>query len=115
MYLRPEELAALLRTMAEHFDRVRILMDCYSSFAAKMSRYKNPINDVGVTEVYGLDSAADLAAESGIAFRKEHDMTPTTLIRELDAMERIVFSNLYGGKMSRSLYRMYEFESEKGA
>ena len=30
-------------------------MDCYTGFAARASKYKNPINDVGVSVVYGID------------------------------------------------------------
>lgn len=111
MYLRPEELAALLRKLKAHFSKLYLLMDCYSSFAAKASRYKNPINEVGVTEVYGMDRPEALAAETGLRYVKQHDMTPAALIRELPAGERIVFSNLYGGKTARSLYRLYEFEA----
>ena len=55
MYMQPQELASLCRMISERFEQVALLMDCYSTFAAKASRYKNPINDVGVTEVYGLD------------------------------------------------------------
>lgn len=111
MYLRPEELAALLRNMKEHFSDLYLLMDCYSSFAAKASRYKNPINEVGVTKVFGMDTPEALAAETGLRYVKQHDMTPTNLIRELSAGERIVFSKLYGGKTARSLYRLYEFNA----
>lgn len=110
MYLQPRELEELLKALKSHFGRVRLLMDCYSTFAAKASKYKNPINDVGVTRVYGLDDPAALAEETGLKYVKEHDMMPTTLIARLNSLERIVFSNLYAGKTARKLYRMYEFE-----
>lgn len=109
MYLRPEELLILLKTLKDRFSQVHLLMDCYSSFAAKASRYKNPINAVGVTEVFGMDDPKALAAGADLRYVKEHDMTPTALIRQLAAEERIIFSNLYAGKMARKLYRMYEF------
>lgn len=51
MYLKPEELKGLLGHLCGHFESLHILMDCYTEFAAKASRYKNPINDVGVTRV----------------------------------------------------------------
>ena len=84
-------------------------MDCYSSFAAKASTYKNPINDVGVTEVYGMDDAKTLAEKTGLSFVAEHDMMPTRLIAKLTATERFLFSNLYAGQFARSLYRVYAF------
>lgn len=113
MYLRPEELAALLKNLKAHFSELNLLMDCYSSLAAKASRYKNPINTVGVTEVFGMDTPEVLAAETGFRYVTQHDMTPTTLVRELPAGERIIFSNLYAGRTARSLYRMYEFDAKK--
>jgi O-methyltransferase involved in polyketide biosynthesis len=111
MYLRPEELETLLKALKDHFYRVRILMDCYSSFAAKASKYKNPIHAVGVSQVYGMDDPKGLADRTGLRYLKEHDMMPTTLIAQLNTAERMVFSNLYAGKTARKLYRMYEFEA----
>ena len=111
MYLEPEELTDLLKELKGHFKQVKILMDCYSTFAAKASRYKNPINSVGVTQTYGLDDPAALAEKAGFRYLKEHNMMPTPLIAQLNSAERIVFSNLYAGKTARKLYRMYEFEA----
>lgn len=112
MYLKPGELKNLLNRLCSHFCRVKLLMDCYTTFAAKASRYKNPINDVGVTQVYGLDDPAALTEGTGFRFLREHDMTPDELIQELDGMERRIFRKVYAGTMARKLYRMYELESE---
>ena len=111
MYLRPEELKGLLTALKAHFSSVQLLMDCYSTFAAKTSKYKNPINDVGVTRVYGMDDPKGLAEDTGYAFLGEHSMAPTSLIRQLNTGERILFSNLYAGPAARKLYRIYEFEA----
>lgn len=108
MYLRPEELREALGRIGTHFASVHMLMDCYSSFAAKASRYKNPINDVGVTRVYGLDDPMVLEA-SGLRFIGEHTMTPEDSIDELKGMERKIFRTLYAGKTASKLYRLYEF------
>lgn len=109
MYFRPEELEGLLRSFADHFETVELLMDCYSVFAAKASKHKNPINDVGVTEVYGMDDAKLLAEKTGLSFVAEHDMMPCKLIAKLTAGERFLFSNLYAGRFARGLYRVYAF------
>ena len=47
MYFQTEELTQLLKHLTRHFEQVTILMDCYTVFAAKASKYKNPVNDVG--------------------------------------------------------------------
>lgn len=109
MYLKPEELENLFAALKKRFATVCILMDCYTQFAAKASKYKNPINDVGVTQVYGLDDPKALE-RSGLRFVREWDMTPEDMISQLKGLEKAVFRKLYAGKMARKLYRMYEFE-----
>ena len=84
-------------------------MDCYTERAAKASKYKNPINDVGVTLVYGYDDPQTLALKTGFVFEKEYEITPQKYIDELQGMEKKIFRKLYAGKIAKSLYRMYEF------
>ena len=108
MYLKREELQQVLAQLRERFSQVALLMDCYTDFAAKASRYKNPINEVGVTEVYGLDDPRELEC-TGLCFVREHDMTPRELIDRLQGMEKAIFSKLYAGAAAKKMYRMYEF------
>ena len=112
MYMTTAELQRVLKTLGQHFTQVRLLMDCYTTFAARASRYKNPINDVGVTQVHGLDDPTTLEG-SGISFEREHDMTPADLIAQLSGMERRIFRKLYAGSLSRKLYRLYEYSKNK--
>lgn len=105
MYLQPEQLRAVVRNLKAHFSKTHILMDFYTEFAAKASRRRNPINDVGVTQVYGWDDPTAL----GIPFVKEHNMTPGDLIGQLEGMERTVFRHVFAGNFARKLYRLYEF------
>lgn len=109
MYFCPEDLKGLMKSLKEHFSEVHILMDVYSTFGAKASRYKNPINDVGVTTVYGLDDPDALARNTGLRYVAEHSMAPLTMIAQLAPGERVIFSNLYAGKIARKIYRLYEF------
>ena len=109
MYLTTDELTDLLRNLREHFGKVSILIDFYTTFAAKASKYKNPINDVGVTKVYGLDDPKIIEKGTEIAFLREHDMTPDYLIDELSGMEKKIFRKLYAGKIAKKMYKLYEF------
>ena len=111
MYLQIEELKSLLKALRSHFADVAILMDCYTTFAAKASKYKNPINDVGVTVVYGLDEPKILEDGTGISFFQEYEMTPEEMIDELKGMEKVIFKKVYAGKISKKMYRLYEFTS----
>ena len=105
MYLRPEELKSAYKNLNDHFESVQILMDCYTEFAAKASKYKNPINDVGVTEVYGMDDPNCLPG-----FVIAHEITPQNLIDQLQGMEKTIFRKLYAGKIANKMYRLYEYK-----
>lgn len=48
-----------------------------------------------------------------LAFVKEHDITPPRLIDELQGFEKFVFKRLYAGKISKKLYKLYEYTSRK--
>ena len=110
MYLKPEELTGLLAALHQRFSQLRVLMDCYTSFGAKASRYKNPINTVGVTLTYGMDDPAALAQAAGITYVAEHAMAPEEMIQQLEGMERMIFRKLFAGGFAKRIYRMYEFE-----
>ena len=109
MYLTNIELKKLISNIGNHFDSVSLLMDCYSLFAEKMSKYKNPINNVGVNKVYGIDDPKSYEKECFI-FVKEHDITPKKYIDELKGFEKFIFSKLYAGGFSKKLYRLYEYK-----
>ncbi|MBQ4284033.1 MAG: class I SAM-dependent methyltransferase [Lachnospira sp.] len=109
MYFTFQELESLLKIICQHFNQANILMDCYTSFAAKASKYKNPINDVGVSVVYGLDEPDLLTQNTGLSFVTEHEMTPPALINQLKGVERTIFKLVFGGKISKKMYRLYEF------
>lgn len=109
MYLTPEEIKKSLSAFSEYFASVNILMDCYTESAAKISKYKNPINDVGVTETYGVDDPAALAEGTGLGFIAQHNMTPSHLVDELKGMEKAIFKKVFAGSFSKKMYRIYEF------
>lgn len=112
MYLEPEAMKAVLQNLHSRFPRVYLLMDCYTEIAAKASKYKNPINDVGVTRVYGLDDPRKLEEGTGLRFLSEPEMTPKSMIDQLQGLERSIFQNLYAGSIAKKMYRMYEFHSQ---
>lgn len=108
MYLSPEELRRVAAQLAAHFDALNLLVDCYTEFAAKASRVRNPINDVGVTRVYGLD-APQILEQSGVSFLRELEMTPADLVDELQGIEKRIFKTLYAGEIAKKMYRLYEY------
>lgn len=111
MYLKNDELKQTLASLNEHFLHLSVLVDCYTPFAAKMSKIKNPINDVGVSKVFGIENPKILEENTGLTFVKEHEITPQYLINELHGLEKFIFKLVYAGNMSKKLYKLYEFES----
>ena len=111
MYLTAYEMRNLTNSLCAHFEKLALLVDSYTSFAAKMSKHRNPINDVGVTEVYGIDDPKDYLCEE-LAFVKEHTMIPQKQIDELKGTERFIFAKLYAGSFSKKLYRLFEYKKK---
>ena len=111
MYLTVDEMRNLADSLCGHFKKIMLLVDSYTSFAAKMSKRKNPINDVGVSEVYGIDDPRAYQNEE-LTFVKEHEMTPHKYTDELKGFERLVFKKLYAGSFSKKLYRLFEYEKK---
>lgn len=111
MYLQMEELKQLLRDIRSRFQQVHLLMDTYTSFAARATKYKNPINTVGVTEVYGFDEPEALTGNTGFRFVQEHTLTPSCLIAKLPQNEQWFFRTMFAGNVARKIYRLYEYEA----
>lgn len=86
MYLSREKLVDLLKFLKEKYDKVHILMDVYTEFGARTSKYKNPVNDVGVQKLYG---------------------------NELKGFEKIFFKLMFTGKLYSKIYRLYELGKNK--
>ena len=111
MYLTTEQLLALMARLGERFQRVVLLMDCYTTLAAKWSKVRNPVNEVGVTEVYGLDDPLQVEG-GGLVFTAEGEMTPQSYVEQLKGAEKFVFRKLYAGSLSKKLYRLYAYEKQ---
>ena len=109
MYLGKEKCRSLFEALSQKYGRLFIMADVYTIFSAKATKYKNPINDVGVTEVYGIDSPEELETEE-IRFKEEHSMTPPKLVSQLQGFERSFFNTVFAGKTTKKIYRLFEFE-----
>ncbi|MGN0777810.1 MAG: class I SAM-dependent methyltransferase [Aristaeellaceae bacterium] len=110
MYLTSEQVHGFLQALARRYARLHILMDVYTVFAAKASKYKNPVNEVGVTQLYGLDDIQSVLHDTGITLKAEHSFTPEHLIHELKPLEQAFFKTMFAGSLYRKLYRLYELE-----
>ena len=111
MYMSAEQMRELTKNLCDHFEKLVLLVDCYSTFAAKMSKYKNPVKDVGVSEVYGIDHPKSYESDM-LCYVAEHTMTPQKYIDELKGVEKRIFAKLYAGNFSKKLYRLFEYRKD---
>lgn len=110
MYLENRQLNALLKALSDKYPSLHILMDVYTVFGAKASKYKNPINDVGVTTVWGIDDVQDVLTETKLRLKGEHSMTPESLVAELKPVEQLFFKIMFAQSLYQKIYRLYELE-----
>ena len=109
MYLTNEDLKGLMARLDSRFERIECLMDCYTKTAAKLSKFRNPVKDVGVAKVYGVNDPKALQ-HGEFLYVQEHDLTPQRYIDELKGMEKRIFSKLYAGRFSKKLYKLFEYK-----
>lgn len=112
MYLKNEELLKLLNELDKKYYHVHILLDTYTVFAAKVSKYKNPVNDVGVNELHGVDDINELIKNIDYVFKKEYSLTPEYLIDELQGFDRAFFQLMFNNSLYSKFYRLYELENK---
>lgn len=112
MYLINEQLVQMLRILSEKYRELHILMDVYTVFGAKASKYKNPVNDVGVSALHGVDAITQLLEGTRISLASERSFTPDYLVSELTGFDKHFFRLMFTGKMYRKIYRLYELQSE---
>lgn len=112
MYLSNQQLANMFRILSEKYQDVHVLMDVYTVFGAKASKYKNPVNDVGVSTLYGVDSVSQLLEGTRISLAAEHSFTPDYLVNELTGFDKCFFRLMFTGKMYQKIYRLYELKAE---
>lgn len=108
MYLTNRELHDFFEALQGKYSSLHILMDFYTGFGAKASKVKNPVNDVGVTKVFGIDDIVSLIADLKIRVKMEHSFTPEKLINELKSSEKRLFKLLFTGSLYRKIYRLVE-------
>ena len=110
MYLSNEQVNGLFRALQEKYSNIHILMDVYTKFGAKASKYKNPVNDVGVVTLWEIDNVQDVLVNTEIKFIKEHSFTPANLVDELKAFDRAFFNMMFTGSFYGKVYRLLELE-----
>jgi O-methyltransferase involved in polyketide biosynthesis len=108
MYMSREQLHDFFEALEERYPEIHVLMDVYTELGAKASKYKNPVNDVGVTRLYGYDDPGSILEGLKLKVKAEHSFTPPQLVEQLKGVEKAFFKLLFTGKMYGKIYRLFE-------
>ena len=112
MYLREEEIKELVAQINNKLGDVHLLFDAYSKKGVKSSKIKNPVNQMNAEVKYGIDEPEDF-----LQLNNNLEYVATHFIRKeeynLHGLTKFIFNNLYCGKLSQSIYKIYEFNLKR--
>ncbi len=112
MYLLEEEMKMLIGNIKEIFGDVHLLFDAYTKKGVRASRIKNPVNQMDAQIKYGIDNPKEF-----LLLDECLEYVATHLIKyddnNLHGITKFIFNNLYCGKISQSLYKIYEFKLKR--
>lgn len=106
MYLTKEELTSLMDEFAKCFSVTMFMFDAYSDFAAKASKFKNPINAVDAKISFSMDDCAVLTDEvEGAQCVLDSDIIQPEYINRLSGIYKTRFR--FMRKAGAKMYRIY--------
>lgn len=109
MYLSEDELKELLFQINQRFNKVYFIFDAYTKKGVKLSKIKNPVNQFNAEVKYGFNNPEELCLlHSNLKHVATHVIKKDR--NDLKGITKFIFNKLYCGKISQSLYKIYEFE-----
>ncbi|MBE5804729.1 MAG: class I SAM-dependent methyltransferase [Clostridiales bacterium] len=110
MYLSENDMRALTSALRSHFGEAEFIFDAYSPMAARLSRWKNPINAVDAKIDFAMDEPALLEGEGSECILNSDIITPDMLGR-LRGIDRLRFR--FMGMAGKKLYRIFGYRLTK--
>lgn len=109
MYLSEDEIHELLVNLNNKFNNIYLIFDAYTKKGVRLSKIKNPVNKMNAKIKYGIDDYNDfLLLNSNLEYVETHLIKKDN--NKLKGLKGFIFNNLYCGKLSKKLYKIYEFE-----
>ncbi len=109
MYLTEAELQALFRSIRSRFKRALFLFDAYSNTAAKISKFRNPVNAMKAKVTFGMTNPSCFENPSeGICCVCDRDIILPKYINKLEGMYHYRFRLMR--HLGADLYRIYGYE-----
>lgn len=114
MYLKEEEIKELFLAFKSKFEQADLIFDAYSLSSVRMSKYKNPVNKMGATIRWGLDSPHEIEKfADGITHLETRYFTDDERIEQLSGFTKFMFKLLYSNNIVKNLYRIFVFRIDK--
>ena len=114
MYLSEEEIKNLILNLGNKFKKFHLIFDAYSKKAVRLSKIKNPVKKLKAKIKFGIKNYTDfLNLNKNLQFVAEYKIKKED--SNLKGIQKFLFSNLYCGKISQSLYKIYEFIFNKNS
>lgn len=108
MYLKEIEIKDLILQINNKLGEVYFIFDAYSKKGVKYSKIKNPVNKFNANIKYGIDNPNEF-----LQLNNKLEYIATHFIKKddnnLPKLKKYIFNNLYCGKISKSIYKIYEF------
>lgn len=107
MYLSQQDMQALIAAFRGHFAEAEFVFDAYSPMAAKLSKWKNPINAVDAKIDFAMDDPSLLEGEGCRCILNSDIITPDMVAR-LHGSDRLRFR--FMGAAGKNFYRIFGYK-----
>lgn len=107
MYLSETDMKNLIEKFRNKFRKSTFIFDAYSHFASKMSKYKNPINNVDAKIDFAMDDPAILE-NTNVKCVLNNDIIKPEYVNKLRGIDKIRFK--FMGGAGRNMYRIFGYE-----
>lgn len=107
MYLSENHIKNLMTAFGKKFKKTTFYFDAYSPFAAKMSKYKNPINAVDAKIDFAMSDPSLLENDS-IKCVLNNDIILREYVNKLKGIDKIRFK--FMGRFGKNMYRIFGYE-----
>jgi len=107
MYLSEADMKNLMENFRKRFSKTTFYFDAYSPFAAKMSKYKNPINAVDAKIDFAM-SDPHLLETDNIRCVLNNDIILPEYVNKLKGIDKIRFK--FMGNFGKNMYRIFGYE-----
>ncbi len=107
MYLSESDMKNLMDNFRKKFKKSIFIFDAYSPFASKMSKYKNPINNVDAKIDFAMNDPKILENDN-MKCVLNNDIIQAKYVNKLKGTDKIRFK--FMGNAGKNMYRIFGYE-----